>query len=215
MVALSGASSGGREEIALARPSNARLAGFPRFILKTSKKLFRAYKSTNGPWWFSANGTGRFDVTGDKGTCYLADSAAAALREALGAPLVTAGVIDLAELDDRVISNLRVQTPLSLADTTSPMAANHGITKEVSTTVPYAVPQAWAKAWAGAGMHGVRYAGRFSTAPKDRCYALFGPAGASPGSVDPAPRPAAWVAEKAGIRIVQRPASVTIVQPPS
>jgi len=213
VVSLSAAGTSKRDEIALTKPSKARLARFPRFTLKTSKKLFRAHRKMNGPWWFSSNGTGRFDLPGSKGTCYLADSAAAALREALGGPLVKAGVIDSAALDDRVISTLTVDRPLSLADTTSSKAANHGITKEIST-VGYAVPQAWAKAWAGEGLDGVRYAGRFSTAQRDRCYALFGPAGASPALVDPAPQPAAKTAEKAGIRIVSRPVSVTIVQPP-
>jgi hypothetical protein len=214
MGTLSASGTSRREDIALAKPAKARLARFPRFMLRPTKQLFRAHQKMNGPWWFSSNGSGRFDLTGSKGTCYLADSAAAALREALGAPLVTAGVIDLTELEGRVISVLTVENPLSLADTTSTKAANHGITKEIST-VGYAVPQAWAKAWAAEGMDGVRYAGRFSTAHKDRCYALFGPAGASPALADPAPQPAAKVAEKAGIRIVSRPASVTIVQPPS
>lgn len=212
MVSLSPA--GKREKVALAKPSKQRLERFPRFALKSGRELFRAHKKVNGPWWFSSDGTGRFDLTGSKGTCYLADAAAAALREALGESLVKAGVIDFAELDPRVVSVLMVESPLSLADTTSPTAANHGITKEISI-VSYAVPQAWAKAWAGEGMDGVRYAGRFSTAHKDRCYALFGPAGASSALADPAPQPAATVAEKAGIRVVNRPRSVTIVDPPN
>jgi len=216
--------AGKRERTALAKPSKQRLAGFPRFALTPSKKLFRAHRRAKSPWWFSSDGTGRFDLTGSRGTCYLADAAAAALREALGESLVKAGVIDFAELDPRVVSVLRVQSPLSLADTTSPTAANHGITKEIST-VSYSVPQAWARAWAhegidgegidGAGMDGVRYAGRFSTAHRDRCYALFGPAGASSAPADPAPLPAATVAEKSGIRVVNRPRSVTVVDPPA
>lgn len=212
MVSLSPA--GKREEVALAKPSKQRLERFPRFALKSSRKLFRVHKKVNGPWWFSSDGTRRFDLTGSKGTCYLADAAAAALREALGESLVKAGVIDFAELDPRVVSVLMVESPLSLADTTSPTAANHGITKEISI-VSYAVPQAWAKAWAGEGMDGVRYAGRFSTAHKDRWYALFGPAGASSALADPAPQPAATVAEKARIRVVIKPRSVTIVDPPN
>jgi hypothetical protein len=206
--------AGKREEVALAKPSKQRLERFPRFALKSGKRLFRAHKKVSGPWWFSSDGSGRFDLTGSKGTCYLADAAAAALREALGESLVKAVVIDRAELDPRVVSGVIVESPLSLADTTSPTAANHGITKEIST-VRYAVPQAWAKAWAGEGMDGVRYAGRFRTAHKDRCYALFGPAGASSALADPAPQPAATVAEKAGIRVVNRPRSVTIVDPPN
>lgn len=201
--------------MALAKPTKQRLENFPKFTLKISKSLFRAHRKANGPWWFSSDGTGRFDLTtGGKGTCYLADVAAAALREALGESLVKAGVIEFAELDARVVSALKVERPFSLADTTSPKAANHGITKEIST-VGYAVPQAWARAWAYKGMNGVRYSGRFSTAHKDRCYALFGSAGASSALVDPAPLAAATVAAGAGMRIVNRPTSVTIIQPPS
>lgn len=214
MGSLSSPSASAREEIALAKPSKARLKGFPRFILKPSKRLFRAHRRSKGPWWFSSSGTGRFDLTGSKGTCYLANSAEAALREALGGPLVKAGVIERAELDDRVISTLAVENSVSLADTTSTKAANHGMTKEIST-VNYQIPQAWAKAWDDEGMNGVRYSGRFGTGHKHRCYALFGAAGASMAPLDPAPQPATKVANKAGIRIVTRPITVTIIPPPS
>lgn len=212
MVQLSAANK--REEVALAKPSKKLLERFPTFTLKSSRKLFRAHRKSNCPWWFSSNGAGRFDLTGSQGTCYLADSAMAAFREVMGATLVKAAVVDISEHEDRVISTLRVENPLSLADTTSAEAANHGITKDIST-IGYLIPQAWAKAWAGAGMDGVRYAGRFSTAHQDRCYAIFGPAGASSASADPAPQTAVKVAEQAGIRIVPRPASVTIIHPPS
>lgn len=181
--------------------------------MKSNKRLFRAHRDANGPWWFSSNGNGRFDLIGKQGTCYLADSPEAALRESLGR-VVEAGVVDIAELADRVISNVAVSKAMSLADTTSAKAANHGITREISTITPYDLPKAWAAAWADVGFDGIRYAGRFSTSPTHRCYALFGPAGESSEEADPAPIPAATVAATAGIRAVNRPATVTIVPPP-
>ena len=212
MVSLSPSRS--QDSVALTPPTKQRLENFPQYALKASKALFRAHRRANGPWWFSSDGSGRFDLTGSAGTCYLADAAAAALREALGESLVTAGIVEFAELDVRVVSTLTVSKQLSLADATAAKAANHGITKEISTAT-YPLTQAWARAWADRGMHGVRYAGRFSTAHEDRCYALFGPSGASSAVVDPAPQPATQVAIAAGIRVVNRPRSVTIVAPPS
>ena len=64
------------------------------------------------------------------------------------------------------------------------------------------------------GLDGVRYGGRFSTSPAHRCYALFGPAGELSESMDSSPVPAATRAAAAGIRAVDRPATVTIVEPP-
>ena len=124
----------------------------------------------------------------------------------------------VAELADRVISNVAVTKSKTLADTTAAKAANHGVTilisKEISTTTPYDIPKAWAAAWVSVGLDGVRYGGRFSTSPAHRCYALFGPAGELSESMDSSPVPAATVAAAAGIRAVDRPATVTIVEPP-
>jgi hypothetical protein len=103
--------------------NHALLAHFPRVTLKSSKELFRAHRRANAPWWFSSDGTGRFDLIGSQGTCYLADSPEAALRESLGR-VVRAGIVDVAELADRVISNVAVTKSKTLADTTSAKAAN-------------------------------------------------------------------------------------------
>jgi len=210
-------SSGGRAALALLHPSKALLAKFPRVTLKPSKKLFRAHQSVFGPWWFSPNGGtpegGRFDLANGHGTCYLADSPAAAVREYLGRAGV-AGVINVAELAGRVVSTLSVGKPRSLADTTSARAANHGITKEISTTVDYALTQEWAEAWSRDGLDGVRYVGRFDTSHVSRCYGLFGPAGADPTAAeDSAPAAATDVARKAGIKVVDNPTVVTIIAP--
>lgn len=175
--------SGGRAALALLHPSKALLAKFPRMTLKPSKKLFRAHQSVYGAWWFSPNGGtpegGRFDLASGHGTCYLADSPAAAVREYLGRAGV-ASVINVAELADRVVSTLSVGKPRSLADTTSARAANHGITKEISTTVDYALTQQWAQAWSRDGLDGVRYAGRFDV-PRQSLLRLIRPGGGRSG----------------------------------
>lgn len=207
-------SGGGREEVALQPPSDALLVGFPRTTLKPTKKLYRSHRRENGPWWFSYEESGRFDLSAPHGTCYLADDATAALREGLGRAAVS-GVVDAAELEDRVVSTLVVAEPMSLADTTSARAANHGMTKEISTDTPYSRTQEWAAAWFLKGFLGIRYAGRFSTSHTSRCFALFGRAGAySSAAVDPSPERAEAVAIRAGIRLTGRPTVVQIVPPP-
>ena len=64
----------------------------------------------------------------------------------------------VAELADRVISNVAVTKSKTLADTTAAKAANHGVTilisKEISITTPYDIPKAWAAAWVSVGLDG-------------------------------------------------------------
>ncbi len=203
----------GRQRVALKKPKPAQVSGFPRTRLTSRRSLYRAHREW-GPWWFASDGGGRFDLSPPLGICYLATSPADALREALGR-LVDSGVVVDEELANRFVSNLHVPAT-QVADTTDPDAANHGVTKEISTITPYRLPQLWAQAWADDGCGGVRYLGRFSTDPKGRCYALFGPAGVGSWSEDPSPVLAIDVAVAAGMEVVSRPAPrrVTFISPP-
>ena len=212
-----------RQQVALANPTPKLLAGFPSTKIGTTKAFYRAHSAmhSSSPWWFSSAGSGRFDLTDHRGTCYLAESRAAALREALGTRLVSAGV-ERSALESRAISTLFLPSPLRAANTTSAYAANHGVTREISSVTPYAITQAWALAWADAGFDGVRYMGRLSTAivPEARCLAVFHLAG-TPGSSfkpDPSPTSATDTAIRAHMRILDTPtspASLTILQAPT
>jgi hypothetical protein len=174
-----------------------------------STRLYRAHQKTLGPWWFANDLGGRFDVPAPLGTCYLAYSAACALRESLGRRLVLNTVgLSREELADRVVSTLRTPDSVLLANTTSSAATKSHITREISTVTPYALPQAWAAAFQLGGFGGVRYFGRFSTGAGrvDQCVALFG-ANPAPDTLlaDPAPSPAIDVALMAGIRVITPP----------
>lgn len=56
------------------------LAGFP--AVAPPKRLARVCRASEATWWFSSDGSGRFDLTPPEGTCYLAIDAYAAIREA-------------------------------------------------------------------------------------------------------------------------------------
>lgn len=214
-------SSEDRQQIALAPPTPGLLVGFPASGISASKPLYRAHhiERSSAPWWFSNDGTGRFDLSGDSGTCYLAEGRSAALREALGRRQVTYGV-ERSELTSRAVSRLFLPMDIRVANTTSAHAADHGVTREISTVVPYVLTQAWAQAWFETGFRGVRYMGRFSAAitSEARCLAIFGSARRPTAQykADPAPVPALETAVRIQMRIIDIPnstAGLTILEP--
>jgi hypothetical protein len=58
----------------------ADLAGFP--AVRPPDRLHRVCRRTNGTWWFSCDGSGRFDLDTPEGTCLFATDLYAAVREA-------------------------------------------------------------------------------------------------------------------------------------
>lgn len=46
------------------------LTGFP--AAAAPKRLVRVCRAENGTWWFSSDGSGRFDLDPPEGTCYFA-----------------------------------------------------------------------------------------------------------------------------------------------
>ena len=60
------------------------LDGFPAWHVHAGTTLCRVTTSGLGPWWFSSDGQGRFDLEPPRGTCYLADEEVGALLEVLG-----------------------------------------------------------------------------------------------------------------------------------
>jgi len=197
-----------RQDIAVVPPTPERLENFPYATITKSKVLYRAHQRRRGPWFFSSDGSGRFDLLGPTGTCYLAESAVAALRESLGIRLVNSGSVEAVQLDNLAISRLQLPRPIKAADTTAPTAVNHGITREICTITPYHLPQEWAQAWAATGHGGVRYLGRLSSGmtKQDRCLAVFGAAGAGSSSylTDSAPLAAQETALLAGMVIIKK-----------
>jgi hypothetical protein len=132
------------------------------------------HRSDVGPWWFSNDGTGRFDLRdGAQGTCYLAVTPVGAFIEVFR----VATVIPEAEVDARVLSSLAPPKATRLADCTVSAARKLGITGAIHTQPDYALPQAWAAAFAAAGFGGIRVRLSHDPAQRELGVALFGPAG--------------------------------------
>ncbi|MDQ2983987.1 MAG: RES domain-containing protein [Actinomycetota bacterium] len=136
--------------------------------------MYRLHRTDVGPWWFSNDGSGRFDLLdGAQGTCYLAVSAVGAFIEVFR----VGTVIPEAELDARSLSRLVPPKRTRLADCTVTRARRFGITGALHTQPDYAAPHAWAKAFAAAGFGGIRYRLSHDPAQRELGVALFGAAG--------------------------------------
>jgi hypothetical protein len=150
------------------------LSGFPAFDLRRRERLYRLHRSDVRPWWFSGDGSGRFDLRDGMGTCYLAVTAVGAFIEVFRVETV----IPEGEVEARALSTVAPPKRVSLADCTVSAARKFGITGAIHTQPDYALPQAWAEAFAAAGFGGIRYRLSHDPAQKELGVALFGPAGA-------------------------------------
>ena len=153
----------------LRRPP-ADLSGFPAFHLRRGQTLFRLHRTDAQPWWFSNDDSGRFDLSGEAGTCYLADSAVGAFIEVFR----VATVIREAEVDARALSRLRPPRRVRLADCTVSTAREFGITGAIHSQPDYALPRAWAEGFAAADFGGIRYRLSHDPAQRELGVALFG-----------------------------------------
>lgn len=153
-------------------PAPEDLAGFPVWHVHAGTVLCRIAPAGLGPWWFSSDAHGRFDLRPPRGTCYLADDEVTALLEVLGPVTV---------LSPRWAARLRLwhlglPHRCTAADTTVRASRGFGVTAELAATTPYDLPQRWAAAFAAAGHGGVRYRVRHDPGGS-QALALFGAAG--------------------------------------
>jgi len=175
---------------------------------------FRQHSASAGAWWFSS-ASGRFDLAAPRGTCYLASSGRAAVRERIGPDLAAYGLVPESLLVGRVVSRLRLPGSVRAANADSAAAANFGVTRELPVMVPYVVPQAWAQALDVFGFEALVASLRF-TPGRALGVALFGDAGErGDWPTDPEPAPAAAIAVRMGIRVVATPRSseLTFIEP--
>ena len=149
------------------------LSRFPAFGVDRRRSLYRIHRTDAGPWWFSGDGSGRFDLRDGRGSCYLAVTPVGAFIEVFR----VATVIPEAEVEARSLSTLAPPKRVNLADCTVSAARKFGITGAVHTQPDYALPQAWAAALAAAGFGGIRYRLSHDPAQKELGVALFGAAG--------------------------------------
>jgi RES domain len=155
------------------RAPRADLSGFPSYDLTRRETLYRIHRADRGPWWFSSDGSGRFDLTGEHGTCYLAANPVGAFIEVFRIDTVIPEV----ELEARALSSLVAPKRSRLADCTVSGARRFGITGAIHTQPDYALPRAWAEALAAAGFDGIRYRLSHDPSQRELGAALFGTAG--------------------------------------
>jgi hypothetical protein len=165
------------------------LSGFPTHALARRVRLYRIHRRERSPWWFSNDGSGRFDLVGDeRGTCYLGVSAVGAFIEIFRAGTV----IPEAEVEARFLATLSVPKRALLADCTAARARRFRITGAIHTHPDYELTHAWARALARAGFDGIRCRLSHDPAQRELGVALFGPAGEqdlpvkATGPIDPA-----------------------------
>jgi len=135
--------------------------------------MFRIHPVGFGPWWFSSDAAGRFDLVPPGGTCYLSLSPVGAFVEVFR----DFTLINSADIGARVVSRMRVPADAVLADCTSTRARGFGMTTAIHSTPDYGITQAWAAALAGRGFDGVRYYCGHDPSQRQVGIALFGDAG--------------------------------------
>ena len=153
----------------------AELGGFPAYDLAWDGVLYRIHRSDRSPWWFSNDGSGRFDLLlQGAGTCYLAERPVGAFVEVFR----TGTVIPEAEVHVRTLARLRSPSATTLADCTASGARGYGVTSAIHLQPDYDRTRAWAQAFADAGFGGVRYRLGHHPSGSELGVALFGQAGA-------------------------------------
>jgi RES domain len=151
----------------------ADLTGFPGLTMSASQALARIHRQGHSPWWFSSDGSGRFDLDPERGTCYLAEEPLGAFVEAFRDPRIVSGTA----LTSRALATLRVPTDITVADCTVERARAFGITLEHAAGSDYELCRRWAEALAAAGFQGVRYRLRHDPSGSLIGIAVFGHAG--------------------------------------
>lgn len=168
--------------------------------------LFRIHRRNTHPWWFSSDGSGRFDLRDDpqRGTCYLAEDPLGSFVE------VFQEYQDIlpGEVAARVLKRTSPRA-FRLADATDGRARRFGVTAALHASEDYERTQAWAAAFAAAGFDGIRYL--VSHDPRARLVgvALFGPKGTprwAKGRSGPIPAAVIKEAEQRfGLRVLPPP----------
>jgi hypothetical protein len=176
---------GPRDPLALGEPPN-DLTGFPSGQAQRGP-WFRAHPERpgrdSGCWWFTSHERGvtpggRFDLLVPNGTCYLADSAEAAVRERVGRYSAARTWVPANAVDGVLVSSVATLPTGSwpLADSTHASAAALGATRELSAATRYGLTSRWAQALFREGFAGLLYQPRFSTGTEVEV-AVFGAEG--------------------------------------
>jgi hypothetical protein len=149
---------------------------FPVSTLRGDRGIYRIHRSGKDPWWFSADGTGRFDPVGTgSGACYFASEPLGAWVEVFRKQLLLAE----GEILERSLCSVSLGHNLRLADVTSRRALEFGVTASLGANEKYAQSHDFAGRVKDAGFDGIRYFLRHDPAQKLFGYALFSAPGLS------------------------------------
>lgn len=153
------------------------------------------HKRGFGPWWFSRDGSGRFDLLGEaEGSCYLADDPLGTYVEKFR----EAGVdlIAPAEIEKQELTQFEIEQAVRLADCTASNCRGFGVTGAIHSTPNYDLTQAWALALWKAGFGGIRYFVSHDPSQTLLGVALFGWDRPEKGRTTPVPLDLVELAEK-------------------
>lgn len=155
--------------------------GFPQRNLRGAREIYRIHRADKRPWWFSSDGSGRFDPVGTgRGACHLAELPLGAWVEVFRRRMLLAE----AEVRGRALLSVKLGRDLKLADLTSRRALQFGVTASLGANEAYADSQAFAVNAVEAGFAGVRYLVRHDPAQQLYGIALFSEAGAPKAGAD-------------------------------
>lgn len=155
-------------------------SGFPLATLRGDQEISRIHRSARDPWWFSDDGSGRFDPVGtDSGGCYFAKEPVGAWVEVFRKQMLLADD----ELRLRSLFRLRLGRELKLADVTSRRALQFGVTASLGANEDYTASHAFAADALASGFDGIRYLVRHDPSQKLYGYVIFGPAGIGAGAL--------------------------------
>jgi hypothetical protein len=192
--------------VTLSEPGD--LAGFPS--VPAPARLLRVCRNENGTWWYSSDGSGRFDLQPPEGTCYFATDRYAAIREASRLGPVTPQWV--AEREVRTVSP--PDAGARLAATTRKAAGKYRITNELVSIVPYDVPRRWAAAFRAHGFAGIRHQLGHDQRARPGGISLFGAAGAGAAADGEHRVLDTEAVEDAGVRVIQPPHSTVLTVVP-
>ncbi|MCP9490079.1 MAG: RES family NAD+ phosphorylase [Solirubrobacteraceae bacterium MAG38_C4-C5] len=186
-----------------------KLDRFPRRTLRGDRIIHRIHDADRSPWWFSADGSGRFDPVGTgMGACYLAERPLGAWVEVFRKTML----LPEAEVRHRSLLSVQLGRDVGLADLTSRRALGFGVTASLGADQDYEPSQTFAVRALEKGFAGVRYLIRHDPAQKLLGITLFGEAGAAESEAWPIgseqPRSPELIAEahrRFGYRVLPTP----------
>ena len=128
--------------------------GFPLATLRGDQEISRIHRSARDPWWFSTDGSGRFDPVGSgSGSCYFAKEPIGAWIEVFRKQILLADD----EVNQRSLYRLRLGRDLKLADITSRRALQFGVTASLGANEDYTTSHTFAAEALASGFDGIRY----------------------------------------------------------